>query len=451
MRTDAHGAAAGLARVRAGVEQLGGEARHVRGPATAARWLAWAGRRFLWAWRRRRHPEGLAAPTARVPRRRPAPARAAVPPVGPFDARIDNPVGWTANVERRVLALGPRAGLPPRTRARCGFGLGDRDALAHAHHVVDVAAFHADASARAGSLARLAARGVPVRLLDDDPALCRALGAALHARMAAGVRFGDLHAREAASVAMRRLAHRDHALRPSGWPTVSVLLATRRPELLDRAVASVARQRYPRLELVLALHGPGFGAVPAPCRRGLALRVVRVAAGRPLGVALEAAAAAASGKLLAKMDDDDGYDAWHILDLVLARAYSGAALVGKGPEFVYLAGRDVTVRRGAWRAERFTADIAGGGLLIGARDLARAGGWRPLPRGVDQALAADVLAAGDAVYRTHGLGFVIVRHGRGHAWAADESRFLADADAVYRGWRGDLAGVAEDPWFGRRT
>ena len=122
--------------------------------------------------------------------------------------------------------------------------------------------------------------------------------------------------------------------------------------------------------------------------------------------------------------------------------------MGKGPETVYLAGLDCTVRRGAWRAERYTTDIAGGGLLVGAADLERAGGWRPLPRGVDRALAADVEASGGAVYRTHGAGFVLVRHGRDHAWRADERRFLADADTVAPGWRPELAGLEGAPWPG---
>ena len=452
------------AALRAGLAQLRSEAAHVRGARTAARWLAWAARRLRWALLRRGYAESAAAaPYAtarggigdrREPRRAPAggarqrPRAADVARgVRPFDPRVDNPVGWTANVERRVLAVGPRARPPRGAPARRAACLGDRDALRHAHHVEDAAGLHADAEVRAGTLARLAARGVPVHVLDGDPALRETLGAELHDLMAAGVPLGDPDRREAASIRQRRLAHRDHARRAAGWPTVSVLLATRRPERLRRALANVARQDYPRLELVLALHGDGFVEAPGPCRPGMAVRVVRVGRERPLGVALEAAAGLASGELLAKMDDDDGYDAWHILDLVLARAYSGAELVGKGPEIVYLAGRDLTVRRGRWRAERFATDIAGGGLLLGAADLARAGGWRPLPRGVDQALATDVLAAGGSVYRTHGSGFLLVRHGGDHVWAADERRFLADADAVCRGWRPDLAGIADEPWW----
>ena len=440
------------AAARAAWIQFRDEAAHVRGWRTAARFCAWWARRCRWLLVRRRWATPLAhgVGSARAAARRaggqmPRPTARGGPRQGlgaaapGFDPRRCNPVGWTANVERRVIALGCPDRLP--RGARRAVDAEDAAALRHAHHVADTAACHVDAAARAATLARLAARGVPVHVQDGDAALRAGLGCELHDLMTAGVPLDDGDAREALSIRMRRLAHRDHARRDGPWPVVSVLLATRRPGRLRQAVAQVAAQGYPRLELVLALHGDGFGDLPA-CP-GLALRVVRVARERPLGVALAVAADLASGELLAKMDDDDLYGADHILDLVLARAYSGAELVGKGPETVYLAGRGLTVRRGRWRAERFTDDIAGGGLLLAARDLERAGGWRPLPQGVDQALAADVQRAGGAVYRTHGKGFVLVRHGHGHAWAADERRFLADADAVGRGWRPDWAGLAD--------
>ena len=427
--------AAGVAR--AGAAQAREEAVHVRGPRTAARYLHWFGGRVRWAL-----GGGVGAG---VPAASPAWAPPLARPTAddePRDVRLDNPVGWTANVERRVLALGPLYRLPAGAQARRVVGLDERVRLAHAHHLEDIAAFHRGVLARARTLARLAARGVPVHVLDDDPILGVGLGARLHDLMRAGVPDG-IDGREAQSIRMRRLALADHAM--ASRPTVSVLLATRRPGRLAYALRSVAAQTYPHVELVLALHGDGFSEVPEPPRRGLQLRVLRMAAEHPLGAVLDAAAAAASGELLAKMDDDDCYGPDHLLDLVLAHAYSGAALVGKGAEFVYLAGADVTLRRGRWRAERYTSDIAGGGLLISRDDLARVGGWRALPRGVDQALAADVVAAGGAVYRTHGSGFMLVRHGRGHAWRADEAAFRTGADRVYAGWRPDLADIGDVP------
>ena len=73
--------------------------------------------------------------------------------------------------------------------------------------------------------------------------------------------------------------------------------------------------------------------------------MVDVAEHLPLGTVLNAAAAETSGTLHAKFDDDDIYGPEHLWDLVLAHEYSRAPLVGKGAEFVYLAGSDVTLNR----------------------------------------------------------------------------------------------------------
>lgn len=376
-----------------------------------------------------------------------------------FDPSVHNPVGWVREVERRGAALGPLGLLPPEARARRVVRAEDRAALAHCHHLEDVRAFHAGTAERAGTLARLAACGVPVQIADGAAALGPLLGAELHALMTADVRGADAAAREALSVAMRRAALRTHSLgararqvcgaagvAPAPWPLVSVLLATRRPALLGHALANVARQRYPRLELVLALHGAGFA--PEALRRavsgfGRPVKVLHCNAERALGAVLNEAADEAAGTLVAKMDDDDVYGPEHLWDLVLAHQYSGAALVGKFPATVWLARRDLTVRRRAVASETWSRAITGGAMLVARADLERAGGWRRAPRHVDRALVEDVLRTGGAVYRTHDRGYLLVRHGAGHTWEADDGQFLAGAEAVRAGWRPALAGIED--------
>ena len=380
-----------------------------------------------------------------------------------FDPAIDNPIGWVRDVEPRVLALGRPSALPPGSRARRAVGLEERGALRHCHHVEDCAAFHPGVEQRAGALARLAARGVPVRLTDadPDPALERLLGSELGRLMRADVARCGAAGRETLSIALRRAALREHSLaararqvcQAAGTaapdaPLVSVLLATRRPELLGHAVASVARQDYPRLELVLALHGAGFGG--GRVRAALAgfphrVRVLRADAAQPLGRVLASAARAAAGDLLAKMDDDDAYGREHLWDLALAQAYSGAALVGKFPAVAYLAREGRTARARWVPDEVWSGSITGGAMLIQRAALERAGGWRAQPRHVDSALVEDVLRSGGSVYRTHHQGYVLVRHGGRHTWRRPDAEFLADAESVSPGWPAKLPGMEDVP------
>ena len=163
---------------------------------------------------------------------------------------------------------------------------------------------------------------------------------------------------ELRSVRQRRTALRQHSRRFGGgdWPTVSALLATRRPENLPAILRAMLAQSYPNLEIVLCLHGI---ELPVECATLLAgcgrpYEVVPVPETEIFGAALGLASARASGSLLTKFDDDDTYGPDHVWDLVLARHYSGATLVGKGAEFVYLEDNDLTIRRWSGRPSRTT-------------------------------------------------------------------------------------------------
>lgn len=375
-----------------------------------------------------------------------------------FDPAVHNPIGWRRTVENRVATLGPPHLLPSTVRQAREVSARDRRALLTSHHLVDSGAFHADPASRAGVLVRLAAAGVPVCLVDRDTALEACLGPELAALMSVRLDPADADARESLSVRMRRVALRDHSLRsratqvcevaladPPVPPKVSILLATKRPELLYWTVANVARQNYPNLELVIALHGDGFADLGADLERlPCPVKVLRLDRQRVLGSVLNAAAEAASGVLLTKMDDDDLYGADHVWDLVLAHEYSGAHLVGKGIENVYLREVDRTVQRQSGQAETYSDDLAGGTLLMARQDLARFGGWPRVPRAEDILLIGAILDAGGRVYRTHGAGFVLIRHGAGHTWDTRNTFFLDAARRTHAGWRPDIADIATD-------
>jgi len=374
-------------------------------------------------------------------------------PFPAFDARGFNLIGWRRESDGETAALGRLDLLPPEIRADRIIGARDWRRLRRAAAVVDVAAFHDDPVSRAAVLARLAAMGVIVHAADDDPRLEALLGERLHRLIAADPRGLDDFAREIRAVRASRESTRIHSdwargrLRgDSEFPLVSVLMATMRPRFLAWALDSVAKQTYPRVELVLALHGDGFDdAERVLARFPRPVATLRIATSRTLGAALNAATNAASGHLLAKMDDDDFYDPEHIWDLVLARAYSGANLVAKGLEYVYMASSDRTVYRRERGGERYwTRPLPGGTMLISRRALARAGGWRDIPSGVDVALLSDALRSGARIYRASGIGCVLVRHGDRHTWSDNEATaaIFAKADRVWDGLRLDAAGVA---------
>ncbi|WP_210649635.1 glycosyltransferase family 2 protein [Nocardioides sp. SYSU D00065] len=347
----------------------------------------------------------------------------------PVDERVFNPVGFRKDWDHPVVELdritrGPvTEGVVAAARAFQGVCL--------------------TAQTPTADLLALAMAGVPL-VTEDVLDLAPPLAAAL----AADVDLDDPLRREEHSLAVRRAAFDHHSTlawrsalaarsgtRHVGLPPVSALLATKRPQMLDFALRQVARQRGAEVELVLAAHG--FEPERDAVRRALGDRphqVLSFDGDTFFGDVLTAAARAASSEVLLKIDDDDWYAPDAVHDLLMARRFSGADVVGMPSEFVYLHHDDLTVRRNH-PSELFARFVAGGTLLLDRGLLRSLGDFRRVRKFVDAQLLAGVEAAGGRIYRTHGLGYVLRRTGEGHTWVRDDAEFRRP-DIVASEWEG---------------
>ena len=351
-------------------------------------------------------------------------------PAPAVDEGVFTPAGFRRDVGRDVVDL-PDGSVTPATV----------EALRDARGV------RVGRQARAYDVAALALAGVPLVGGSDLVGLDERLDERLAGLLAAEVDLGDPLRREEHSVRLRRAARTAHStlarrqrlgeragVRTVGLPSVSVLLATRRPDLLPFALTQVAKQARP-VELVLAAHG--FTPDPAVVRDRLGDRqcqLLSLPGATRFGDVLQAAADAASGDLVLKMDDDDWYGPDVVDDLVWARRTSGADLVGMAAEMVYLEPIGVTVRRRG-TAETAARVVAGGTLLLERTRLRELGGFRSVTRFVDAQLLAAVLRAGGTVHRTQGLGYLLRRGSTGHTWSTDLAYFLRRRSVVAQ-WRG---------------
>ncbi|MEI2714202.1 MAG: hypothetical protein V9G04_16150 [Nocardioides sp.] len=349
-----------------------------------------------------------------------AAVRAPMPP--PVDEGVFNPIGFRRDWTRDVVDLPPGPVTPHTIRAL-------RDAW-----VVRIPASLRQAEADAAALAMA---GVPV-CVGEPPA-----------------RWRDPLIREEDSLATRREALRSRStlawrvdaagegMRTTGLPTVSIVLTTRRPEMLPFALAQIAKQAP--AEVVVAGHG--FAPDAQVVRHALGDRPATVLCldGDTLfGDALQQATLAASGDVVVKFDDDDWYGPDVITDLLWARRYSDATLVGMPAEFVYLEPLGITVRRPG-PTEVFGSVVAGGTMMIGRADLLSLGGWRSVARFADAQLLGAVRRAGGTIYRTQGLGYLLRRTSDGHTWNPDLAYFL-NSTRVAAQWRGfaPLGWLSED-------
>ncbi|RYB93928.1 hypothetical protein EUA93_05890 [Nocardioides oleivorans] len=351
----------------------------------------------------------------------------------PVDERVYNPIGFRKDWDHPVVDL-----------SRISRGPVTEDVVAAARAFQGV---RLGADVPTADLLALAISGVPIvteGVLDVAPAVAAALDA--------DVDLDDPLRREEHSLAVRRATFDHHSTlawrsaladrsgaRHVGLPPVSALLATRRPEMLDFALRQVARQRGADVELVLAAHGfePDRDAV----RRALGDRphqVLTFDGSTFFGDVLTAASRAASGEVLLKIDDDDWYAPDAVHDLLMARRFSGADVVGMPSEFVFLHGNDareaITVRR-KHPSEVFARFVAGGTLLLDRGLLRSLGDFRRVRKFVDAQLLAGVEAAGGRIYRTHGLGYILRRTGDGHTWVRDDEEFRRP-DIVASEWPG---------------
>jgi hypothetical protein len=312
---------------------------------------------------------------------------------------------------------------------------------------------------RARLIVELACGGVP--LVGELTAADRELvGAGLaNAISAAGASdVADNLRRERHSLRVRREALAQHS--PRGWwctvgsqlaidirsrPTVSVLLPSNRPDDVVAAASSVDGQEGVEVELVVGLHGSHMPVdLEARIREVFPgeLVVCRCDDDLNLGQVMNVLTEAATGELVSKWDDDDWYESQHLADLVRALEYSGAGLVGKAAEFVYLETLDLTVRRFAAGSERWSTTIAGGTLLLTRAELVETG-WAEVPRQVDRRLIDELQTRGRRIYRSHGFGYVLRRRSAdmtGHTWAAGDDYFLRQAIDQRSGLDLDFAG-----------
>lgn len=367
-------------------------------------------------------------PESNAPRRPPLFLRAPPGPLrlGPVDERVLNPIGF--------LTVAPD---PPVDLADLDLREGVTARLVRGLRSVAGVRVEAWDDQVARSVAALGVAGVPIV---SDAAPAELLGVSVAAAITAPVDLADATAREEHSIVLRRAALDTFAsaawragvgalagVPVTGQPSVSVVLATKRPDMVEFAVAQVARQRgVESLELVFAAHGfdPGLDRVQDLAGAGVRVQVLPQSDDTMFGDVLNTAARAAGGDVVLKMDDDDWYAPDAIADLLRARSYSGAELVGMPPETHYLTEQDLTVRRGH-PSELYRRSVAGGTMLVDASVLREVGGFRSVRKFVDAQLLDDVVAVGGAIYRTHGLGYVLRRNPTGHTWQVDLD-FLLD-------------------------
>ncbi|MHA3948217.1 glycosyltransferase family protein [Cellulomonas bogoriensis] len=214
-------------------------------------------------------------------------------------------------------------------------------------------------------------------------------------------------------------------------PTVSALVSTNRPHQLDHVLRTVGSQSGLDVELCILTHG---WRVPDRKLRAKAAEMgvksvvhLDAEADVTLGECLNRLVDAASGDVVAKMDDDDIYGDLYLSDQLDALAYSGSDIVGKQAHYVYAESLNATVLRFGEREKRVT-DFVVGPTLLTSRLVAREVPFPCVGRGEDTGFLRQASDRGASIFSSDRYNYLQVRRrAQDHTWKIPAHEVLAGA------------------------
>lgn len=255
---------------------------------------------------------------------------------------------------------------------------------------------------------------------------------------------------EVAAVAADRLARRSSIKK---YPTLSVVIATARPTDLSEILNQLEKQSLKKFELLLGIHkfkmSPAHkSAIYRLKRRGISVVSQDFSPAHTLGSVLTGMAQLSSGEYLSKMDDDDIYGPHHLRDLLETALTTGADVVGKAMNYIYLEAIDLTVRRmgptGIASVNQWDDWVCGGTILV-KRSMAEQAGWFGDGKSaVDHFLLSGVKKNGGKIFRTYGLGYIYKRSIASQTYITNYSKYL-------RGTAGQQVGIWRHHEFGTES
>lgn len=211
-------------------------------------------------------------------------------------------------------------------------------------------------------------------------------------------------------------------------PTVSALISTNRPQQLEHVLAGMREQKEVELEILVLTHGfePSVDEKAHLESRFGPVQWLTAEPSVPLGECYNILARAASGDVVAKIDDDDIYGPYYLFGQLAAMDYSGADIVGKGAHYVYLEGMDATVLRFPETEHKYR-DFVSGPTIVAKRSVVLVNPFPQVWRGEDTGFLRSARDNGAVTFSAGRFDFIQVRSSGTHTWSIEDSEILATA------------------------
>jgi len=236
------------------------------------------------------------------------------------------------------------------------------------------------------------------------------------------------------------------------YPSVSVVIATVRPNDLENILKQMLKQSLPKFEILLGLHNIDLNSnhkalITKLKARKVSVSNIKFAKSATLGEILSTLCEKSTGEYISKIDDDDYYGPEHLRDLLDTALDTGAEVVGRAMNYVYLEPLSLSVRRfspnGIQAVELWSDWVCGGTILVKRADAKAAGWFGSGTTAVDKYLLSHVSANGGKIYRTFGAGYIYRRSFTAHTYVTNYSKYLNNANE-------QRVGIWPDPIFGTK-
>lgn len=207
---------------------------------------------------------------------------------------------------------------------------------------------------------------------------------------------------------------------------VSIVCVTQRPHFAGRLALNVTRQTHGEVELIVVQHGCELSDDDRRSHRSLrSATLLSIDERSTLGDGLNAGLAAATGRFVAKFDDDDHYGPEYLADALRCASFAQAGVLGKRTYYWTSETTGALAVRFPGREYRYVASLAGGTLMIDRERFSNPS-FPSVSIGEDQALVRAALRSGTSVFATDRFNYVQAR-GDWNTWAVPESELMADS------------------------
>ncbi|MCT1605918.1 glycosyltransferase [Nesterenkonia massiliensis] len=212
--------------------------------------------------------------------------------------------------------------------------------------------------------------------------------------------------------------------------TVTVIAPTIRPDQVQNILENVGRQKDVAIQLLLTTHGFRL-SVPDLKKKAAELgiedvQVIEADRTDSLGTNLNRMVLAADGEIVSKFDDDDYYGPHYMYDLLAAKAFSSADVVGKAATYVYFEARETLVLTYEADEHRFV-DFVRGPTLTADKDVFIDNPFPDATVGEDSTFLRRVKSSGGRIYAADKYNFYLHRSANvsSHTWQASEDKLFS--------------------------